>query len=230
MQKFDNALYKKYERLSRTRLSKNFILRDFLFSTEAAVCGHSNYPTDNVDQVIASGRLLCSKVLEPILERFGRFAITFGYQGRDTMERLFSDQEKVDKKALSSPHHWDRGTFGYGDGSVYARVDILPFCVEDGEVGKEEFARWCMMNLDIDLLMQWRRANVFCITISPTPRRVWLEWVPTGEGNHGSNKIEHMGVGYWGNIFPTLSPEQRPKFYPSSTNGRMSWKKNADEF
>lgn len=222
---FDNRLYKKYEALSLIRLSKNFILRDFLFSTEAAVCGHNNFPTDNIEQVIESGKFLCCKVLEPILEHFGRFAITFGYQGRDTMEREFSEQEKIDKKHSSTPHHWDRGTFGFGgEHSVYARVDIMPFCVEDGRVSKEEFARWCMMNLDIDLFMMWDKANIFCITISPKPRRVWLMWVPTGTGDNGSNKIEYMGSDYWRNVFPSLPVEQRPKFNPSATDGRMSWK------
>ena len=224
--KFDNKLYKKYEELSLTRLSQNFILRDFLFSTEAAVCGHSNFPTDNIEQVIESGKVLCDKLLEPVLEHFGKFAITFGYQSRETIDRESSAQEKIDDKTCSCPHHWDRGTFGHN--KVYARVDILPFCVEDGAVSKEEFAKWCMMNLDIDLLMMWEKANIFCITISPKPRRVWLKWVPTGEGTNGSNKIEYMGRDYWNNVFPTISIEQRPKFFPSATNGGMSWK--ADDY
>ena len=41
----------KYEALSRVRLSKNFILRPFLFSTEAAALGLSNYP-DHPDLVM----------------------------------------------------------------------------------------------------------------------------------------------------------------------------------
>lgn len=227
MNDFDTELYEKYEKLCKTRLSPNFILRDFMFSTEAAVAGHSNFPSDSAEQVIESGKQLCSRVLEPILAKFGQFAITFGYQGRDTIEREFSEQDKIDKKHSSTPHHWDRGRFGYGENSAYARVDIWPFCVEDGKVSKEEFARWCMMNLDIDLFMQWRRSNIFCITISPKPRRVWLEWVAPGDGDNGSNKIEFMGALYWNNEFPTIAAEQRPKFYPSATNGKMSWKPDA---
>lgn len=213
-----------YETLARTRLSQNFILRDFQFSTEAASLGHSNYPSDNVDQVIASGRKLCAQLLEPILEQFGRFAITFGYQSRETIEHGWAPEERSVKKHSSSPHQWDRGTFGT---DIYCRVDILPFCVEDGLVTKEDFARWCMMNLDIDLLMQWRRSNVFCITISPKPRRVWLEWMPSGQGENGSNKIEHMGLDYWQNRFPVLSDDEKPKFSPSATNGQMYWEKNS---
>lgn len=215
MSDFDSALYERYEELCKTRLSKNFILRDFMFSTWAAVAGHSNFPSDDVDQVIESGKQLCSRVLEPILTQFGRFAITYGYQCRETMD---SDSDPADNPKSSSPHHWDRGTYGT---QVYARVDIWPYCVEDGKVTKEEFARWCMMNLDIDLFMMWEKANIFCITISPNPRRVWLEWVRMGKGTNGSNKIEHMGRDFWENQYPLLSPEQRPRFHPSATNGKM---------
>lgn len=221
MSNFDKGLYERYEKLSLTRLSKNFILRDFMFSTEAAVAGHSNFPSDNVEQVIASGKALCDRLLEPVLEQFGRFAITFGYQCRETMERTWSEAERMEKAHSSTPHHWDR--FTHGD-SIYARVDILPFCVEDGQVSKYDYAKWCMMNLDIDLFMTWRKANIFCITISDyKPRRVWLEWVPMGQGENGSNKIEHMGRDYWENQYPLLAPEERPRFHPSATNGHMGW-------
>lgn len=221
MSNFDKALYERYEELCKTRLSKNFILRDFMFSTEAAVAGHSNFPSDNVDQVIESGKSLCNTVLEPILAQFGRFHVTFGYQCRATMELRSKDLR--DNPTKSSPHHWDRQTMGK---SVYARVDIWPMCVEDGEVSKADFGRWMMMNLDIDLLQMWGHSNIFCVTISPKPRRVWLEWVPMGQGENGSNKIEHMGREYWQNKYPKLPPEQRPRFHPSATNGQMSWTKS----
>lgn len=211
-----------YEKLARVRLSDNFLMRDFLFSTHAASLGLSNYPTDDIEQVIASGKQLCTQVLEPIQERFGRFAITFGYQSREVMERHWTEEERIAKKHSSSPHQWDRGTFGK---EIYARVDILPYCLEDGQVSKHDFGHWVMHNLDIDLLMQWKRSNVSCITIGPQPRRVWLAWVPTGQGDNGSNKVEFMGRNYWLNEFPKLELSKRPKFSPSATNGGMYWKK-----
>lgn len=212
-------MYELMEELSKTRLSKNFIMRDFLHSNFNSVAGICNYPED-VDQVIKSGKALCEKVLEPILAKFGPFGITFGYQCRAAME--LDDKSLQENKRKSSPHHWDRGTFGP---RIYARVDIWPYCVEDGEVSKEDFARWCMMNLDIDLFMMWQHANIFCITISPRPRRVWLEWVPYGKGEGGSNKVTYMGEHFWQNVFPKLAPEERPKFYPSMSDGKMFWPK-----
>ncbi len=208
-------LYKKIDEFSRVRLSKNFIMRDFLFTAYGSAHGLHNYPMDNVAQVIKAGKELCSKVLEPILEKFGRFSITFGYQNRLQMEY---EMKQPIKRHSSSPHHWDRGTYGQ---RVYARVDILPFCVEDGEVSKEDFAEWCMMNLDIDLFMQWDKSNVCCITISPSPRRVWLKWVKWGAGDNGSNKIDYWGVDFWTKVFPSLPNSKKPKYHPSHTKGAM---------
>ena len=120
-------LVSEYETLARTRLSSNFILRDLLFSTEAAALGFNNFP-EHPNLVIAAGRALCDTVLEPVLAHFGRFAVTFGYQSREASE-AGSLKSSSSNPRSSNPHQWDRQTFGT---DVYARVDILPYCVEDG--------------------------------------------------------------------------------------------------
>jgi hypothetical protein len=163
-----------------------------------------------------AGKKLCEDILEPVLHNFGKFAITFGYQSRAMIDAY----NPGCKPHSSSPHQWDRGTFG---DEIYARVDILPYCVEDGEVKRHDFAKALMYNLDIDLLMQWWHSNVYCITISPKPRRCWVEWVPKGKGNNGSNNKVYMGEHFWQKTYPTLKPEERPKFGPSMTNGSMRW-------
>lgn len=206
------------EALSTVRLSKNFILRDFLYSTESAALGLSNLP-ENPLMVIKAGKALCEHLLEPILDRFGRFAITFGYQCRTGVERHISQRKRLENPHSSSPHQWDRGTWG---NEVYARVDILPFCVEDGEVTKEAFGHWLMHNLDIDLLMQWKRSNVFCISISPKPRRVWFEWGDTALGQ--PRRETFMGSTYWKEIYPVLPERERPKFAPSCSGGSVQWR------
>ncbi len=211
------ARFDQYHSLALVRLSPNFILRDFLFSTESAVLGLSNFP-DHPEQVIRSGKALCEQVLEPIRAKFGGFSITFGYQCRDAMEFGWSKERRIRDRLSSNPHHWDRGTFG---DEVYARVDILPFCVEDGKVSKHEFGHWLMHNLDIDLLMHWHRANIFCITISPKPRRVWIEW---GDGSVGQPKRKDlMGTHYWREVYPYLPEDERPRFAPSCTRGSLRW-------
>ena len=202
------------DNFSRIRLSKNFIMRDFLYSARGDVLNLTNYPQDSLDQVVRSGKQLCEQILEPVLAQFGRFAITFGYQNRSLIEAGY----KKCAPQSSAPHQWDRGTFG---NKVYARVDIWPFCVEDGEVDRHEFARWTMYNLDIDLVMQWRGSNVYCLTISPKPGRVWVEWV--GEDSAHSKSVYHMGQDFWLNQYPTMPKEKRPKFGPSCSGGSLKW-------
>lgn len=205
------------DRVARTRLSPNFILRDFLFCASSAARGFSNFP-ENPQQVIQAGQALCEKLLEPILAEFGRFAITYGYQSRESIDVDLAKTTKAFHRHCSSPHHWDRGTFG---DAIYARVDILPFCVEDGRVTKLAFGQWVMHHLDVDLCMSWKRSNVFCLTIGPQPRRCWVEW---GRPAMGEKKQEvMMGADYWQNVYPLLPMALRPKFGPSATNGSLRW-------
>lgn len=208
---------KRIDALARTRLSQHFILRDFLFSSHAAARGASNLPED-VEKVLNAGRDLCARILEPIRAEFGPFAITFGYLARNVLEADWSRSDRRNRRTSSNPHQWDRGTFG---SKSYARVDLMPFCVEDGAVAKSLFGHWVMHNLDVDLLMQWTRSNVFCLTIAPEPRRVWIEW---GRPSRGEPRRRiFMGTQYWQAIYPTLPNESRPRYAPSHTAGRIQW-------
>ncbi len=207
-----------FDSLARTRLSKNFILRDFLFCSYSAANGLSNFP-ENPTTTIDAGRALCERVLEPVLAHFGRFAITYGYQSRESMDRELDRDDQSVGPHSSSPHHWDRGTFA---GQQYARVDILPYCVEDGDIEKPDFGHWLMHNLDLDLCMTWTKSNVFCLTVSPLPRRCWVQWGRTRLGEPKQEMI--MGADYWQRVYPGLPPDQRPRHGPSCTGGAMHWR------
>ena len=100
-------------------------------------------------------------------------------------------------------------------------MDFLLYGLEDKQFEKFEVGRWMMSNLDIDLLMMWHHSNVFCVTVAPKPRRVFLEWFPYGKGDEGSNKRTYMGEYYWQAIWPTLPEDKRPRFGPSHTGGKM---------
>lgn len=65
--------------LGRTRLSRNFFLRDFLYSEIAAVHGITNVP-DDPDLAITAGKRLCEEILEPLQATFGRITIRSGYR------------------------------------------------------------------------------------------------------------------------------------------------------
>ena len=63
----------------RTRLSKSFFMRDFLFSDIAAVHRFLNAP-DDPDLAITAGTKLCTELLEPLQDVFGRIAIRSAYR------------------------------------------------------------------------------------------------------------------------------------------------------
>ena len=67
------------EKLGRTRLSKSFFLRDFLFSDIAAIHELANVP-DDPDLAIAAVTRLCEDLLEPLQDCFGRIAIRSAYR------------------------------------------------------------------------------------------------------------------------------------------------------
>lgn len=204
--------------LSKIRLSQNFMMREFMYCASAAAGGFSNAP-ENSELVVAGARALCDKVLEPLLEKFGKFGITFAYQSRKSLEHDLRESGHKFKPHSSSPHCYDRMTWG---ARPYARIDILPLCVEDGNVSKADYGRWIMMNLDVDLLMEWTRSNVFCISIAPYPRRIHLQWGRPSLGEPQQRVL--VGREYWLEQFPRLSSAERPKHFPSATDGRMSWR------
>src|SRR5690606_36083077 len=69
---------KALEELGRVRLSKNFFLRDFLYSEIAVIRGFANIP-DNPDLAIAAGKVLCEPLLEPLQALFGKISIRSTY-------------------------------------------------------------------------------------------------------------------------------------------------------
>jgi len=73
------ASFRQLETFGRERLSANFFMRDFLFSEIAAITGVSNLP-DDPDLAIASGKRLCTELLEPLNATFGRVAVRSSFR------------------------------------------------------------------------------------------------------------------------------------------------------
>ena len=70
---------KMLEELGRVQLSKNFFMRDFLYSEISQIEGIPNIP-DYPDLAIEAGKKLCEEVLEPIQAQFGRVSIRSAYR------------------------------------------------------------------------------------------------------------------------------------------------------
>ncbi|HTG37181.1 hypothetical protein [Sphingomonas sp.] len=68
--------------LGRVQLSPSFFMRDFLYSEIAALNGLSNIP-DNPDLAIEAGTRLCTELLEPLQDAFGRITIRSAYRSAE---------------------------------------------------------------------------------------------------------------------------------------------------
>ena len=97
----------------RTRLSKSFFMRDFLFSDIAAIHGLANVP-DDPDLAIAAGTRLCEELLEPLQEHWGRIAIRSAYRSAE-VNALGNRMQREGKKGYNcasneknaARHIWD---------------------------------------------------------------------------------------------------------------------------
>ena len=102
------------EKWGRERLSKSFFLRDFLFSDIASAHGFCNFPGD-VDLALKAGRALCSELLEPLQDNFGRLAIRSAYRSAEVND--FGSKNKFNcasNDANAAGHIWDlRDAEGY---------------------------------------------------------------------------------------------------------------------
>lgn len=96
------------EKLGRTRLSKNFFLRDFLYSEIAQIYGLPNVP-DNPDLAIEVGTRLCQDLLEPLQAKFGRLAIRSGYRSCEVNQLGNEKGHNCSRnEANFAGHIWDR--------------------------------------------------------------------------------------------------------------------------
>ena len=94
------------EELGRARLSRNFFLRDFLYSEIANFYGVPNIPEDP-DAAVAAGRRLCEELLEPLQATFGRLAIRSGYRSA-RVTAFGNDRGHGARVALNAGYHiWD---------------------------------------------------------------------------------------------------------------------------
>ena len=96
------------DRLGRERLSRNFFMRDFLYSEIANFYGVPNIP-DDAELALAAGRRLCEELLEPLQEQFGRISIRSAFRscevngfGNDKGHNCASNERNY------ASHIWDR--------------------------------------------------------------------------------------------------------------------------
>jgi hypothetical protein len=182
------------ETLGRVRLSRNFFMREFLYSEIAAIRGFANFP-DDPKLAIAAGSRLCEELLEPLCSAFGRISIRSGYRSPEVnhygnthgLSCASNDHDRA-------RHIWDQRT---PEGHIGAMATIvIPWLVDRLENGGnwQSMAWWIHDYLPYSELQFFPKLGAFNIAWHERPARRIYSFVPPrgllthpGNPNHGGN-------------------------------------------
>lgn len=187
----------------RVRLSRTFYMRDFLYSEIANLHGIPNIP-DDPELAIAAGTRLCTDLLEPLQEVFGRIAIRSAYRS-SAVNGFGSEQQKAGKAGYScasneanhAGHIWDRRD---ADGCMGATTCIvIPSFADRYEAGADwrEMAWWIHDHLPYSAMYFFPKRAAFNLTWHEQPKRVISSYIAPkgyltkpGMANHSGSHAE----------------------------------------
>jgi hypothetical protein len=160
------------------QLSPSFFMRDFLYSEIAAIHGLCNIP-DDPDLAIAAGRKLCTELLEPLQETFGRIAIRSAYRSAEV--NGFSNAHGLScscNEANFAGHIWDRRDASGKMGATACIVvsSYLPLYQRTGDW--RPLAWWIHDHLPYSTLEFFPRLAAFNINWHEQPRREIRSFAP----------------------------------------------------
>lgn len=129
------------ETLGRVRLSRHFFMRDFLYSEIGNFCEKRNIP-DNPDLAIETGQALCTTLMDPLEETFGRIAVRSGYRSPELNQ--FGNENRLNCARNNNPlecHIWDRGV---GADQIAGASVVVPWFADQYATGRDwrDLAWW----------------------------------------------------------------------------------------
>lgn len=143
---FDPNTYLGLDKLGRIPLSRHFHLREFLYSEIASHYGMRNVP-DDVDRAVASGSALCSLLLDPLQDAFGRVHVRSGYRSRAVnLKGVGKHNCAADN---GGAHTWDADSAsGHGAGAMACvSIPSLSRRIAIGEFEVAALAWWIVDHL-----------------------------------------------------------------------------------
>jgi hypothetical protein len=165
------------EDLGRVRLSRNFFMREFLYSEIANFYGRPNIPRDP-DLAIATGRQLCEELLEPLQATFGRVAIRSAYRSEE-INALGNEKGHNcgSNESNYGAHIWDRRD-SEGLSGAMACV-VLPWFTDRYEKGTDwrALAYWIHDHLPYSQLQFFPRLCAFNIGWHEKPKRTVYSFI-----------------------------------------------------
>lgn len=165
------------DEFGRTRLSRSFIMREFLHSEVANFHGLPNIP-DDPELAIRVGRRLCEELLEPLQATFGRVIVRSGFRSCAVNEFCNAQQKSgktgyscADNKKNFAAHIWDRRD---EEGHAGAKACIVvPWFADryDEGVDWRAMAWWIHDHLPYSKLQFFPRHAAFNIAWHEQPKR-----------------------------------------------------------
>jgi hypothetical protein len=146
-------------------------MRDFLYSEISQIEGLSNFP-DHPDLAVAAGRKLCSELLEPLQETFGRLTIRSAY--RSPQVNAFGNahfQNCASNERNRARHIWDQRSVDGGLGAM--ATIVIPWLIDhEKDVGGWRAMAWFIHDcLPYSELQFFPKLLAFNISWHEFPRR-----------------------------------------------------------
>ncbi|MEM9118694.1 MAG: hypothetical protein AAGD09_12535 [Cyanobacteria bacterium P01_F01_bin.56] len=162
---------KSLEALGRVRLSKNFFLRDFLYSEVANFYGVPNIP-DDPDLAIEAGSQLCTHLIEPLQATFGRITIRSGFRSCKVNQLCNEKGHNCATNDKNYAHHiWDRRDAN-GHMGATACIVVNSYIQHYEKTGNwQALAWWIHDHLPYSDLYFFPKLCAFNITWHEQPRR-----------------------------------------------------------
>ena len=174
---------KSLDDFGRVQLSETFFMRDFLYSEISNFDEIKNIP-ENPEVAIQVGKAICTQLLEPLQDQFGRLAIRSAYRSK-TVNGHGNLMQKQNKKGYSCAsnesnyggHIWDeRDKDGNLGGTVCLVVPRFIPLYENG-VRWTELALWIHDNLNYSSMFFFPKNAAFNLTWSEVPKRTIKSYV-----------------------------------------------------
>jgi hypothetical protein len=170
------------EKLGKTRLSRHFFARDFLYSEIGNFHAIPNLPQDCA-LFLAAGRAFCQNLLDPLVETFGPLAVRSAY--RSPVVNRFGNEHDLKcarNEANYAGHIWDMRD---GAGRMGACVSIVvPWFADQYTQGRDwrDLAWWVHDHLPYHEMWFFPTNAAFNLTWREAPDRVISSYIaPRGK-------------------------------------------------
>ena len=199
------------DELGRTRLSKSFFMREFLYSEVANFHGIPNIP-DNPDLAVKVGTRLCEELLEPLQAVFGKVVIRSAYRSK-AVNGFCNEQQLAKKSGYTcasneknyAGHIWDEPDANGLTGATACIV--IPWFADRYEKREDwrAIAWWVHDHLPYSDMQFFPKLAAFNISWHEKPRREIYSYIEPKGWLTKQGEPNHLGThAEWYPGFPAL--------------------------